>query len=272
MAGVVAAVGFFHDFSAGGSHQRHSDGGPHGHSGHSANAPVPMAAVPSGNFNAVTVGPGRSTWAVGTAPGGPLIEHWNGATWSQSSAPGISANPGLAAVATAHDGTAWAVGSDCPAGCGTAESGSRTLVLQWDGTAWSRSPSPSPGGGAILDGVAIEQNGTAWAVGCSPCANSPAKALILHGDGSSWSRISSPVVAPLSSVAVGPGSVAWAVGSQILRWNGAAWTRVPSPGVWALNSISVGSDGTAWAVGYDCQSCGTKRGTQAHGDPSLEWV
>jgi hypothetical protein len=43
--------------------------------------------------------------------------------------------------------------------------GSGTLVLHWDGRTWARVPSPSPGTGSDLLGVAASSAGNAWAVG-----------------------------------------------------------------------------------------------------------
>jgi hypothetical protein len=51
----------------------------------------------------------------------------------------------LSAISTAPDGTAWAVGNRCHdfTKCST-------LILHWNGTAWTRAPSPSPSSGRLL--------------------------------------------------------------------------------------------------------------------------
>ncbi len=249
VAGVAAAVAFLLNPSARGPQER---------SGHRANALALMTPVPGGRLEAVIAGPGRSAWAIGDAPGRsglsqPLAERWDGRAWSRVPVPSISGNVSLVGAAAAPGGTVWAVGGFCPSACGNALQGYRTLVLHWDGTTWSRIPSPSPGGGAELSGVAGEQNGTALAVGCSPCANAAAP-LILRWNGTSWSRIPSPggSISP-GGVAAGPGGMAWVVGdgSHVLRWNGATWTQVSTPS-FSLSSVSIGSGGTAWAAGSTC--------------------
>jgi hypothetical protein len=40
-----------------------------------------------------------------------------------------------------------------------------TLVLHWDGTSWTRQPTPSPGTGPKLYGGAAVGPSTAWAAG-----------------------------------------------------------------------------------------------------------
>jgi serine/threonine-protein kinase len=256
VGGVTAVVVALHGSSAAGAHHR---------PGHRVNAVVPMTPVPSGSFNAVIAGPAHSAWAIGgvSGDGGSgqlLIERWNGATWSPVPTPSISGAT-LIGAAAGPDGTAWAVGASCQSACGVPFKGDQTLVLHWDGTAWSRTPSPSPRGGAELFAVAAGQDGKAWAIGCSPCANT-AGLLLIHWDGTSWSRFRGPANASFNAVAAGQGDTAWTVGPPILRWNGTTWTQVPSPASWTLNSVSVEPDGTAWAVGYDCTACGTTRARQ----------
>ena len=102
----------------------------------------------------------------------------------------------------------------------------KTLILRWNGTAWKQVPSPSPGAGASLSGVAATSAGSAWAVGFTRPA-SAAKTLIL-------------------------------------RWNGTAWKRVPSPSPGGqrrrlLRGVAATSAGSAWAVG--CTSCATAAGS-----------
>jgi hypothetical protein len=61
--------------------------------------------------------------------------------------------------------------------------GAQTLIARWNGTAWSRVPSPNPVGGSSLSGVAATSTTNAWAVGCtSNCA----KTLILRWNGTAW--------------------------------------------------------------------------------------
>jgi len=174
---------------------------------------------------------------------------------------GVSAGPG---------GSAWAAGST---------TSGRTLIVHWNGAAWSQPASPSPGSAALLHGVSTGPDGSAWAAGntCASGCGTPSETdqtLILHWDGATWSQtasLSPGSTAFLYGVSASPDGSAWAVGytgtpagadrTLMLYWDGTAWSRVasPSPGRDALLlGVSAGPDGTAWAVGDSCLSrCGT---------------
>jgi hypothetical protein len=69
----------------------------------------------------------------------------------------------------------------------------RSLIVHWDGTAWTQVTSPSPGQGAGLDGVAATSASNAWAAG--EYGNSaPIRPLVLHWDGSAWQTVTTPVL------------------------------------------------------------------------------
>jgi hypothetical protein len=76
----------------------------------------------------------------------------------------------------------------------TASDNPDTLTLRWNGHAWLRVPSPSPGpaqgNAAILNSVAELSASSAWAVGTCDGATA---ALILHWNGHAWKRVASPV-------------------------------------------------------------------------------
>lgn len=220
-----------------------------------------MAPVASGYLSAVIAGPGRSAWAIGgyrrNGQGKLLIERWDGTAWSPVAGPDINGGIDINGGTAGPGGTAWAVGDSCSSQCAVTSQlqGAKTLVLHWDGRAWSRIPSPSPAGqGAILFSVSAQPDGTAWGVGCSPCVKTE-PALILHWNGTTWSQVACSGDAIPAEVAAGPGGTAWVVGSPILRWTGATWTSVSAPqiGPASLEGVSAAPDGTAWAVG--CTSC-----------------
>ncbi len=71
----------------------------------------------------------------------------------------------LAKVAPGPGSSAWAAGDSCMSGCGGPNENDRTLILCWNGTAWTRAPSPSPGTDAELWGVTAAAGGSAWAAG-----------------------------------------------------------------------------------------------------------
>ena len=166
----------------------------------------------------------------------------------------------LRGVAATSATNAWTVG-----GYGSVSS-AKTLIARWNGTAWTRVPSPTPAGGGELSGVAATSASSAWAVGCTSCFTSSPKTLILHWNGKTWTRVPSPSPAgSLSGVAATSASSAWAVGctscftsspkTLILHWNGKTWTRVPSPAPAdsSLSGVAAVSASNAWAVG--CTSC-----------------
>jgi hypothetical protein len=171
-------------------------------------------------------------------------------------------NGWLYGVAATSASSAWAVGY----------SGSITspkpLIVRWNGTAWTRVPSPAPVG-SVLSGVAATSATSAWAVGSTGAG----KALIERWNGTAWAQV--PSSAPgtfsgLSGVTAVSASSAWAVGSTstggsvktlILRWNGTAWKQVPSPtptGGGGLSGVAADSAGNAWAVGFTGPGATTK--------------
>jgi hypothetical protein len=111
------------------------------------------------------------------------------------------------------------------------------MTLRWTGRAWKRVPSPSPGGGTALFGVAAVSDSRAWAVGVSGEGDSLTKTVILRWNGTAWARVPSPdprASSALFGVATTAGGRAWAVGvttnshrgqsqTLILQWNGTSW-------------------------------------------------
>ena len=93
---------------------------------------------------------------------------------------------GVSAVSASD---AWAVGT-------LGSTGAVPLIMHWNGTTWSRVPSPSPGqlcqpcGQLVneLDGVAIISRSDAWAVGAYTTTAAFA-ALTLHWNGTKWVRV-----------------------------------------------------------------------------------
>src|SRR3954468_2399711 len=137
----------------------------------------------------------------GYAGGTPLILHWDGAGW-QNVPPPAGVTGELRAVSRDWAGGAWAVGDDghghplalrcTAAACATVtvpqvgtvsrlrgikafaaddawavgDTGNRTLVMHWDGLAWSVVPSPNPDPNVnILHAVAGVAGDDLWAVG-----------------------------------------------------------------------------------------------------------
>jgi hypothetical protein len=105
-----------------------------------------------------------------------LILHWNGRKWTAVPSPspgGPGARDELAGVNVSSARNAWAVGTSFTA------SGTRPLILRWNGTRWSIAATPAPGGGAGLNGVGASSDSSAWAVGLMQGPSGP-QALALH--------------------------------------------------------------------------------------------
>ncbi len=110
-----------------------------------------------------------SAWAVGSDFNGTadktLIVRWDGSAWKQVKSPnpgGATQNNDLSSVAVTSATDAWAVG-DYDSGTGT-----RTLALHWDGSAWTQATTPNLGGSSIDDSftaVGATSASDVWAVG-----------------------------------------------------------------------------------------------------------
>jgi hypothetical protein len=149
----------------------------------------------------------------------------------------------LFATAATSAKNAWAVGN----------SGTGTLIKHWNGTTWTRTPSPSIGAQDFLYGVAATSAHNAWAVGTAD-----AQPLIVHWNGTAWATVAMPHLgsgATLAGVTATSTHNAWAVGSSgnktlLLHWNGAAWTKVRHQNRHGnLLAVTAGSNRNAWAVG-----------------------
>jgi hypothetical protein len=205
----------------------------------------------------IAAGPGGAAFTVGYEfPNGgsqvPVSLKLAGSTWKKVTVKAPS-NALLNAVTFAPGGTAWAAGSTYPS----------TLIMRWNGSAWTRVASPSPGSNDTLDGLGFSSARDGWAVGSSGSST-----LILHWNGTKWATPPPPPTGydtpgALLGVAAASNSSAWAVGYagsytsskvMMLHWNGSAWSRVTKPAVLAgagqLAAITVVSASDAWAVGF----------------------
>lgn len=213
------------------------------------------------DLNAVAAVASNDAWAVGVyqddSSGNyvPLIEHWNGTSWSVFS-PNTVGELKSIAVVSAND--IWAVG----------DSGGSTFTEHWNGSSWSFIPSPNSGSdGNYLTGLTALASNNVWAVGDYYDSRIIHETLVEHWDGSSWSIVSSPNSGTdqnyLNGVAANlPGNI-WAVGSYtndnvnadealIENGNGTSWNIATSPVVTFsyLNAVAIDSVGNVWGAGY----------------------
>jgi hypothetical protein len=179
----------------------------------------------------------------------------------------------------------WAVGN-----VGAALHANRTLIVRFDGSAWSAVPSPNQGTlNNGLNGVSMIGGG-GWAVGFYQAGGY--QPLALHWNGTQWS-LNSPAAFPSDTVFTGVDTLAdgtaWAVGFQttkagtrstlIQHASGGTWTQVASPNVAGstdntLMAVS-GTQATGlWAVGYWLSPAGLRPLVLRYNTtrPSPSWV
>jgi hypothetical protein len=140
-------------------------------------------------LEAVAAGPHSSVWAVGcsacaSAKPRTLILRWTGTAWARVTSPTPAGGAYLNDVTASSARNAWAVGVT------GREAGAKhqTFIVHWNGTTWTRLPSPTPAGGGTLYGVAAASDRNAWAVGQTGTAATPRpKTLALHWNGTTWS-------------------------------------------------------------------------------------
>jgi hypothetical protein len=220
----------------------------------------------SGQLFGVAAASASRAWAVGYSGNlgtseKTLIVGWNGKRWARVTSPKPLTGQ-LDAVSATSASNAWAVGyvytAHAPGGKDW-----KTLVMHWNGRAWSRQA------GAVVPGqltaVATAPNGDVWAVGGTAAPGFAGATLILHRTSGRWYvvPVEGNLTVNLDGVAATGTRTAWAVGSALfpngsvlLRWNGTVWKPVSLP-------LSAGNDGifgaagkgsgAAWAVGesYD---------------------
>jgi hypothetical protein len=239
--------------------------------------PTPSPAG-GGLLNGVAATSPQNAWAVGDAGPGPgipsatkpLIEHWNGKTWTIQGDQSPAGGGHFAAVAATSAGNAWAVGST---GLNSEGSGQQTLIERWNGKAWTRVPSPNlPGSTASnLDAVTAVSADNAWAVGYATVGGRY-NALTMHWNGQHWTLVAGNTPggdASLLNVTSSWTNNIWAVGitnptrcgnvgpqcqTLIEHWNGVRWKVIPSPNppsaylnvLWGISAVSRTD---IWAVG-----------------------
>jgi len=241
-----------------------------------AQQPSPSPGRFFGTLYGVRVVSATNAWAVGDYSNGglvirSLILHWNGTAWKQVTSPNPGANTDLVAVAATSARNAWAVGLAGSAMAAPLQPGPAmplaagadpgTLIVHWNGKAWTRQPSPSPGEFNSLAAVGAMSAANAWAVGSTSNGHVD-QTLILRWNGRTWRRVSSPdpggsnVNSYMTGVTATSANNAWAVGDSqgapafILHWDGTRWQ--PGPRLVLnthLNGVAASSARNAWAVG-----------------------
>ena len=221
------------------------------------------ASAPLGTPASVSPAPVAGSWKVVASPS------------VESASPSIYVDNALRGIDAISTDDAWAVGDAYdPNG---PQYAIRTLALHWDGTQWSRIPTPTHplSTQSAINGVWPNTPSDVWAVGDN--------GLIEHYDGASWTafgQADAGTAPTLRAVWSSGPNDAWAVGfcagwytssTLILHWDGASWSRVPSPNPSAgsgsnqLFGISATSANDIWAVGVSSGS------TSAFAPLALHW-
>lgn len=237
----------------------------------------------------------NDVWAVGTLQRSvssgqpptsvPLVEHWQGSSWTIVPQPAFSppgsASPveaSLSAVAAVSASDVWAVGVYGP----------KPLIERWDGVRWNgvaNSTLPPSANGQELVAISADAANDIWAVGSGAVSVAGGcgvgnSVVIEHWDGSQWTGVT-PAIPPnqqgqfsLAGVAAVSPSNVWAVGGEVTydaqngpqvaqvieHWDGARWSLAsiaPVNSVYGLLGVAA-SEGTAFTVGqhHDANGAG----------------
>jgi hypothetical protein len=205
---------------------------------------VSSPTITGSGLSAVSAVSPTDIWAVGSDSTGPLIENFNGTSWSQVPSPALSDVADLNGVGALSSKDVWAVGSD----------NGNPLVEFFNGTSWSVQASPTISGGGTLNAVTALSATDVWAVGNTGTGEGRGQ-LIENFDGTSWSVVQSPssdgaltgisAVSSIDIFAVGGGGKD--VPNQVLQFNGTTWSVLPNtPTAVAVDAISATD---VWVVG-----------------------
>jgi hypothetical protein len=244
-------------------------------------APVPAGAVdspPLTALNGVSCADATTCVAVGTrvisALNKTLVKSWNGTSWSVVASP----NPPGKTIAILNAVNCSSTTSCVAVGTYSTKSWSRTLIEQWNGTAWSIAASPNPPGQtlAVLSGVTCASSTSCVAVG-NYSTKSWSRTLIERWNGTTWAIAASPnphglnfaaldsLACPSSTSCIAVGNYSTKSWSRTLleQWNGTSWAIVASPNPPGLNfaivdSISCPDATTCHAVGLFTTGTRTK--------------
>ncbi len=256
---------------------------------------VPLGSACASAFQCWVVGVSLTNLSGGgPSTVSPLMESWNGSTWTLVAPPLPSGDGGGLFGATCVNGAdCWAVGAVVTSG---APNPTGTLVEHWDGSGWSPVPSPTPSGpgvvGAILSSVSCATVTSCFAVGYeTDAAGNNLSDVIEQWNGSDWSIVPGATTGQafdqLLAVRCPSSGDCWAVGNAgpaqqmsnflpifpgavgdqglIEHWNGAAWSMVPSvtetpPDGGYLSGLACTSSSDCWASGSTTGSDGATSG------------
>ena len=150
---------------------------------------------------------------MGSDNGSPLVEFFNGTSWSVQTTPAISGGGTLNAVTAISPTDVWAVGNT-----GTGE-GRGQLIENFNGTSWSIVQSPSSEG--ALTGISAVSSADIFAVGGG---GKDVPNEVLQFNGTTWSVLpNTPDAVAVDAISA---TDVWVVGSgNLSNFNGTTWTQ-----------------------------------------------
>jgi hypothetical protein len=189
----------------------------------------------------------------------PLIEHWNGSTWSIVESP--FTGPGqLTALAASSPSNVWAVGTRTTNPQGT-------LVLHYDGSTWSVVADGHRNDSATLQGVTIAPDGSVWAAGGTFKGHGDRATFVERWDGITWAAQptqNDSEYNEFNAIDAGPSGLLWGVGWKspglgyfqfTEKYEQGSWEIEPTPDFGTTNNnlygVVVLGPNRVWAVGYE---------------------
>jgi hypothetical protein len=161
--------------------------------------PSPSSSHGQKSFlNAVAAISANNIWAVGYSENTqlapydlPLIEHYNGVSWTMVSAPypAPSQYSSLYSLAVVSANDIWAAGYTNE---NTLGQNGTALIEHWNGTKWNLISNPVAGSATTLYGLASTSSSNVWAVGYVSNGTSLDEPLTEHWNGTSWSIVFPP--------------------------------------------------------------------------------
>ena len=206
----------------------------------------------------------RDVWAVGqrALPGGAravtVVLRGDGSKWSAMPSPngpdGPNAKSHLYSVGGTSSEDVWAVGAYAQDGAHY-----RGLAMHWDGREWRAYDTPNRGAlDNTINGVSASAPDDAWLVGSYLASeHDEAHMMAARWDGARWTQADLEHVEThnLLAVTAPRRGLAWAVGTEVLRWDGMRWGVEPIPaevsGTYFDGVATTQDGGMAWAVGND---------------------
>jgi hypothetical protein len=239
---------------------------------------VPPQAGGGSYLRSVSGVSGSDAWALGLTAGNgthPVLYRWNGSAWTPQAFP-VPAAGQISGIAAVSANSVWA------AGYVPGSSKDQTLVMHWDGSGWSQTEVPSPGGSNFdnaLTGMASSSASDVWASGYYDQGSGQTVPFVLHFDGSSWTAANLPGSGGgdgnvIGAVAVSSTGQAWVAGASL---SGSLTFASPVPVVPDVTGLSpdtasytlrfYGLAGPSGALGHTTSCPGSSQGKIVASDP-----